>query len=101
MMPPAKTGTSPSPLSRISATTRGSSVLCAPLKMLKPDRVHIFLHSGFGDHLGCLAQAGIDHFHAGVAQRARDDFGAAVVTVQAGFCNEDTDGHGDILREGA
>ena len=52
------------------------------------DDVDVFLDGGGGDHLGRLAQAGVDHFHAGVAQRARDDLGAAVVAVQAGLGNQ-------------
>ena len=49
------------------------------------DDVDVFLQRGGGDHFGGLAQAGVDHFHARVAQRARDDFGAAVVAVEAGL----------------
>jgi len=45
------------------------------------DDVHVFLDGGGGDHLGRLAQAGVDDFHAGVAQGAGDDFRAAVVAI--------------------
>jgi hypothetical protein len=38
-----------------------------------------------------LPQAGVDDFHAGVAKRARDDFGAAVVSVQTGLGNDDSE----------
>jgi hypothetical protein len=34
-------------------------------------------------------QARVDDFHAGVTQRSRDDFRAAVMPVQAGLPNED------------
>src|ERR1700676_5438173 len=52
------------------------------------DDVDVFLDGGGGDHLRCLAQAGVDHFHAGVAQGAGDDLGAAVVAVQSGLGNQ-------------
>ena len=52
------------------------------------DDVDVFLDGGGDDHLGRLPQAGIDHFHAGVAQGAGDDLGAAVVPVEAGFGNQ-------------
>jgi hypothetical protein len=52
------------------------------------DHVDIFLYGGRGDHLGRLAQASVDHFHAGVAERASDDLGAAVVAVEAGLGNQ-------------
>ena len=61
------------------------------------DDVDVFLNGGGGDHLGSLAQAGVDDFHAGVAQGAGDDFCAAVVAVEAGLGDEDADflcGHG-------
>ena len=59
----------------------------------KPDDVDVFLLGGGGDHLGGLAQAGVDHFHPGVAQGARDDLGAAIVAVQARLGNQ----HPDLL----
>jgi len=49
------------------------------------DDVNVFLDGGGGDHLGRLAQAGVDDLHAGVAEGAGDDFGAAVVSVEAGL----------------
>ena len=52
------------------------------------DDVDIFLGSGAGDHLGGLAQAGVDDLHAGVAEGAGDDFGAAVVAIEAGLGDE-------------
>ncbi len=47
----------------------------------KADHVDVFLQRGVRDHLGRLAQAGIDHFHPGIPQRAGDDLGAPVVPV--------------------
>ena len=49
------------------------------------DAVHIFLNGGFDNALRRLAQAGVEHFHAGIAESAGDDLGAAVVAVKAGF----------------
>ena len=53
------------------------------------DDVDVLLQRGLGDHLRRLADAGVDDLHAGVAQRARDDLGPAVVTVEAGLGDED------------
>src|SRR5205823_12205651 len=47
------------------------------------DRIDVFLQRRLGDHLGRLANARVDDFEAGVAQRAGDDLGAAVVAIQA------------------
>src|ERR687883_296792 len=44
------------------------------------------------DQLGGLMQAGINHFHAGVAQRRGDDLGAAVVAVEARLGDEHANG---------
>jgi hypothetical protein len=41
--------------------------------------------------LGRLVKAGVDHLHAGVAQRAGDDLGAAVVPVEARLRDDDAD----------
>ena len=57
--------------------------LCAPGQNAEADNVHVFLQRGADDHLRGLAQAGVDHFHAGIAQRAGYDFGAAIVPVKA------------------
>ena len=43
------------------------------------------------DLLGRLAQAGVDDFHAGVAQRARDDLGAAIVPVEPRLRDDDSE----------
>ena len=45
------------------------------------DDIDVLLDGGGGDHLGGLAEAGVNHFHAGVAEGAGDDFGAAVVAI--------------------
>jgi len=36
-------------------------------------------------------QAGVDDLHPRVAQRTCDDLGAPVVTIETGFCYDDTD----------
>ena len=56
------------------------------------DDVNVFLNGGGSDHLGSLAQTGVDYLHAGVAEGAGDDFCAAVVAVETGFGDEDADG---------
>jgi hypothetical protein len=57
----------------------------------EPDHVGIFLKRGADDLFGSLAEAGVDHFHPGVAQRAGDDFGAPIVAVEAGLGDNDSD----------
>ena len=58
-------------------------------KNREADDVNVFLHGGRGDHFGRLAQARVDHFHTGVAERAGDHFGAAVVAVEARLGDQD------------
>ena len=48
----------------------------------EPDNVDVFLNRSAHDLLRRLAETGIDHFHPGVAQRAGDDFDAAVMSVK-------------------
>ena len=48
----------------------------------EPNYIHILLQCRLGDHLRRLADAGVDHFKTGVAQRPRHHFGAAVVPIQ-------------------
>ena len=47
------------------------------------DDVDVLLEGGRGDHLGRLAQAGVDDLEALVAQAAGEDLGATVVAVEA------------------
>jgi len=54
------------------------------------DDVDVFLHRGGGNHLRCLPQTGVDHFHAGIAQRPRNDLSAAVVPIQSWLCNQNS-----------
>src|SRR5882762_5862013 len=55
------------------------------------DDVDVFLDSGRGDHFGSLAQAGVNDFHAGVAEGAGDYFCAAVVAVQPRLGDQHSD----------
>ena len=103
-MPPSEQAHVVQALARSSSSTRGTSAMCAPDRMRQADDVHVFLQRGFGDHLGRLAQAGVDDLHAGVAQGAGDDLGAAVVAVEAGLGDQDTDfaiGFGHCLLNSA
>lgn len=49
------------------------------------DAVYVFLDCGVDDGFGGLAESCVEHFHACVAERVGDDFGAAVVSVEAYF----------------
>ena len=53
------------------------------------------------DLLRRLAQAGVDHLHAGVAQRAGDDLGAAVVAVEPRLGNDDSESSHDSISDSA
>src|SRR5688572_22055996 len=54
------------------------------------DYVRVFLQRRGHDLLGRLAQPGVNDFHAGVAQRARDHLGAAIVPVKPRLRNDDS-----------
>jgi hypothetical protein len=47
------------------------------------DDVGVLLQRGRGNLLRRLPQAGVDDFHAGIAKRPGDHFGAAIVPVEA------------------
>ena len=53
------------------------------------DHVRILLERRGDDLLGRLAQPGVDHFHPGVTQRARDHLRATIVAVQTGLGDDD------------
>ena len=71
---------------------RGTSVMCAPGQDRDPDRVGVLLEHRGDDLLRRLVQAGVDHLHARVAQRPRDDLCSPVVPIQARLGDDDTDG---------
>ena len=54
------------------------------------DGVGVLLNGGLDDLLRRLMKAGVDHLHPGVAKRACDDLGAAVMAVETGFCDHDS-----------
>ena len=56
------------------------------------EHVDILLDRGVDHLLRRAVQARVDHVHAGIAQRARDDLDAAVVAVEAHLGDEDTNG---------
>ena len=57
-------------------------------KDAEADHVHVFLKSGFDDHLRRLANACVDDLHACVAKGASDDLGPSIMSVQSGFCDQ-------------
>ena len=71
--------------------TRGQMCMCAPERIDRPIDVGVLLERSGDDLLGRLAQARVDDLHAGVAQRARDHLGAAIVPVEAGLGDDDSD----------
>ena len=54
---------------------------------------------GVDDHFRRLAESGIDHLHASIAQRPGDYLGAAIMSVEAGFCHQHPDSRIHTLRE--
>ena len=56
----------------------------------KPHQRNVFLQRDRHDVLDALADAGVDHLETGVAQRAGDDLGAAVMAVETGFGDKDS-----------
>src|SRR5262249_36248109 len=55
------------------------------------DRIHILLNRHADDLLRCLMETGIDHFHPGVTQRARNQFDAPVMPVEPYFADQNTE----------
>jgi len=62
-MPPTRTRQSSIPSLEAVALCCGREVLCAPLRIETPTALHILLYRSGGNHLQCLPQASIDHFH--------------------------------------
>ena len=75
--------------------------MCAPERIDSPTASTSSWIGRLGDHLGRLVQARVDHLEAGVAQRAGDDLGAAVVTVEAGLGDEDAERPGAHSHAGS
>src|SRR5438552_2265303 len=55
------------------------------------DGVRVLLDRGFDDLLGRLVEPGVDHLHAGVAKRAGDDLGTAIVPIEARLGDNNAD----------
>ena len=70
--------------------TRGQMCMCAPDRIDRPITSASSCSAADDDLLGRLAQAGVDHFHAGVAQRARNHLGAAIVPVEPRLGDDDS-----------
>ncbi len=66
MMPPTRTPTCSSPASRSICKTRGTSVMCAPLKNAQAEPVGVLVGERADDGFGSLPQPGVDDFHPGV-----------------------------------
>src|SRR5215471_3393869 len=54
----------------------------------KPNHVHVLLQRSAHHLLRCLSQSGVDHFEACVTKSSRNDFCAAIVSVETRLCNE-------------
>src|SRR5262249_32018908 len=57
----------------------------------KADHVDVFLKRCVDHHFRGLPQAGVDNFHAGIAQSTGDYLGAAIVAVKPGFGDQNAD----------
>ena len=92
MMPPPKTTMSPASRSASSSSTLREQGHVRAGEHREADGVGVLLDGRLDDLLRRLVQAGVDDLHAGVAQRPRDDLGAAVVAVEARLGHDDADG---------
>jgi len=63
-------------------------------KNAEADAVYVFFDGRLDDAFRGFTETGVEHFHAGIAEGAGDDLGAAVVAVEAGFGYEYADGAG-------
>src|SRR3954468_18290271 len=63
----------------------------------QPHDLDVLLDGDVGDGVRALPQPEIDNLEPGVAQSAGDELGAAVVTVETGLGDEDTDRHQNTL----
>jgi hypothetical protein len=67
----------------------------------QPHDVRVLLQRGAGNHLRGLTQAGVNHFHAGIAQRAGDDLGAAIVPVESRLGDDNSQFAHSVILVGA
>src|SRR5215470_20062693 len=54
------------------------------------EHVHVFLNGRGHNLIGCSVEARVDDVHAGIAERAGNDFDASIVTIEAHLCEEHT-----------
>ena len=57
----------------------------------QPNPVHIFLDGRGYDLFWRLVKASIDDFEAGIPKSPRDDLRSTIMTVQSGFCDQNSD----------
>src|SRR6185312_16873484 len=65
-------------------------VVVRPGQDRQADDVGVLLQRGADDLLRPLTEARVDDLHARITQRARDDFGAAIVAVQSWFRDDNS-----------
>lgn len=70
-------------------------------KDAQSDAIHVFLDRRVDDHFRGLAQAGVDHFHPGIPQGPGNHFGATIMTVETGLCDENANGGGALSHMNA
>ena len=93
MIPPPNTTMSAASRSASNSTTRGNSVMWAPERTERPMPADVLLDGRLDDLLRGLVEPRVDDLAPGVAQGAGDHLGAAIVAIEAGFCDEDPTGH--------
>ena len=71
--------------------TRGQMCMCAPERIDSPIASASSWRAARDDLFRRLPEPGVDDFHAGVTQGARDDLRAAVVPVETGLGDDDSD----------
>ena len=91
MIPPTTTRTSVRPRSASSAVMRGQTWFVRAGEDRDANHVRILLQRRLDDLLRRLAQAGVDHFHPGIAQRTGDHLRAPVVAVETRLRDDDAD----------
>ena len=96
IVPPSTTSTSSAPFSRRPVEDPRHERHVRAGQDRDADRVGVLLDRGLDDLLGRLMQTGVDDLHPRVTQRACNDLRPPVVTIETGFCYDDTDlgGHG-------
>ena len=100
MIPPAVTRTSSRPSLAEQLRDPRQERHVGARQDRQADDVDVLLERRGRDHLGCLAEAGVDDLEPLVAEAPREDLRAAIVAVEAGLGDQDLDravGHGPIV----